>query len=278
MIRRIVSTAALLALTATMSFAAQNATFVLRSGERVSGELTYTGGNDFKLNGRSYQQSDIAMIAFVQGDPNAAELNQLSGRGGAELERNAIVLRDGSVIFGKLYNISADGSTVTVNTTSTDRRDFSANDIARIYMNGGATAREVYADVIRGGNAPAAVATTGVTPGAVVVNGNQPWTDTGITVKKGERISFQTNGQIEIAPGAASSPDGFGGDTAARGTYPVAAMPAGGLIARVGNGAAFPIGSNNQQITMPAAGRLYLGINDSNFGDNSGFYSVSVVR
>ena len=55
-------------------------------------------------------------------------------------------------------------------------------------------------------------------------------------------------------------------------------MPVGGLIARVDTGQAFPIGSNSQPITMPANGRLYLGINDDEFGDNSGAFTVVINR
>ena len=53
------------------------ATFVLRSGERVSGELSYKGGTSYTLNGKDYPSNDIALIEFVPGDPSAAELNQI---------------------------------------------------------------------------------------------------------------------------------------------------------------------------------------------------------
>ncbi len=55
-------------------------------------------------------------------------------------------------------------------------------------------------------------------------------------------------------------------------------MPAGGLIGKVGNSAPFPIGSNSQPITMPADGRLMLGVNDNEIGDNSGAFSVVVTK
>jgi hypothetical protein len=64
----------------------------------------------------------------------------------------------------------------------------------------------------------------------------------------------------------------------AGGKYAVSNAPAGALIARIGNGAAFLIGGNNQPITMPANGRLSLGVNDDHFADNSGTYSVSISR
>ena len=52
----------------------------------------------------------------------------------------------------------------------------------------------------------------------------------------------------------------------------------GGLIGRVGTGAPFAIGSGSTPITMPAAGRLYLGVNDTNTSDNAGAFSVTVIR
>ena len=55
-------------------------------------------------------------------------------------------------------------------------------------------------------------------------------------------------------------------------------MPVGGLIAKVGNTAPFPIGSNTQPIVMPADGRLMLGVNDNELGDNSGYFTVAVNK
>ncbi len=51
---------------------------------------------------------------------------------------------------------------------------------------------------------------------------------------------------------------------------------AGALIAKVGNSAPFPIGNNTEPVTMPAAGQLYLGINDDEVSDNRGEYIVSL--
>ena len=54
-------------------------------------------------------------------------------------------------------------------------------------------------------------------------------------------------------------------------------MGVGGLVARVGNSAPFPIGSNTNGITMPADGRLMLGVNDDIL-DNSGAFYVQINR
>jgi len=275
MIRRILLTAVLAVTAAGLVTAQRSATVVLSNGERVSGTFTYDGGSDFKVNGRSISQSDVAVVSFDGGDPQASELNQVS-TGDTELERNTIVLKDGSVVRGKLYHISPDK--VTVNTTSTDRRDIPADQVARIYMNGGA-ARRVYANVLgTPATQPAAVGTTGVGGGTISVPANQPWTDTGMTVKKGDRIAFHTNGTINVAQGVSSGPDGSPAVSGNRTRYAVPQMPAGGLIFRAGNSAPSPIGSNGQPIVMPADGRLFLGVNDDEFGDNTGAYTVTIIK
>jgi hypothetical protein len=66
--------------------------------------------------------------------------------------------------------------------------------------------------------------------------------------------------------------------------YPVPGNQAGTLIGRVGSGGLFgggrifAIGTMSQPITMQADGRLMLGINDDNFGDNSGAFSVTINK
>jgi hypothetical protein len=228
----------------------------------------------------------VAIIAFQNGDPSAAELNQLPSTDNPsdEHNRHMFVLRNGEVIHGKLYHISADGENISFDPlggNSVDaRRTISANDIARIYITPSG-ARSVYNNVV---NAPAtAVATSGIAAnGAIIVSANQPWTDTGITVKRGDRVTFNTSGQIRVtqgdSPEGLASADGSGAFSGSRARYPIPGMAVGGLIFKVGNGAASPIGANSQPITMPAAGRLYLGINDDEFGDNSGAFTVMIVR
>jgi hypothetical protein len=282
--RRLLLSALLVASAATVVFGAHQATFVLRNGDRVSGEMTYKGGADYTLNGKDYSAGDVAVIEFAPGEPSAAELQQLpqNDNNPNELERHAFVTRDGNVHLGKLYKFSPDGETVTYDKREGGRQDISANDVARIYINPG-SARSVFASILNAPGAPAAVATTGVAGGnGVAVQANQPWTDTGIDVKAGDQIAFVTSGQIKIAEGSGpevtAGADGSGSFNAPRNNYPVPMMAVGGLIGRVGTSKAFPIGSNNQRIRMPASGRLYLGVNDDGFGDNSGAFNVTIVR
>jgi hypothetical protein len=46
----------------------------------------------------------------------------------------------------------------------------------------------------------------------------------------------------------------------------------------VGNGTPFIIGSSTNPIVMPAAGELFLGVNDDHVADNSGSYTVTPTR
>jgi hypothetical protein len=135
-----------------------------------------------------------------------------------------------------------------------------------------------------GGGTGGAVPTTGqaqlepATGEGITVQANQQWTPTGVTVRQGERIRFQTSGQIQLSndaqdiAGAAGSMQQRKADRA-----PLPGNFAGALIGRVGNGQPFPIGDQTE-VTMPAGGQLFLGINDDELGDNRGEFRVKVQR
>lgn len=267
---------------ATITVAAQQPTFntnkqvtlVMKNGDRHSGTLVYHNDANFNLieNGqeKAYPVEQMAMVDFGSGDPTASELNQLStSRDPAELQRHMLVLSDGTTLKGKLYTIKENA--LTFDTENGQRRDFELSNIKRMYVSAPG-ARELWASKM---NEPTGVAATTGSAGSISVEGARGWTDTGITVRRGQRVSFNTTGQVAFRSGGdPTGPDGnFKEDRA--GT-PVPAAGVGALIGRVGNGAPFPIGANNQPIAMPAAGRLFLGINDANTGDNSGNYSVVI--
>jgi hypothetical protein len=94
-------------------------------------------------------------------------------------------------------------------------------------------------------------------------------------VKAGDQVTFHVIGQVSIAQGSpATGPEGRTGETSAK--YPIPSMQAGALIGRTGSAQPFPIGSQTAAITMPAAGTLYLGVNDDFFGDNTGAFIVTI--
>lgn len=281
MLRKAISTGVLVACAGWYALAAERATFVLTDGSRKSGQVVFHGdqrenlingylnlGNDTGGPEFTYPIDQVAVIDFVGGRPQAAELGALPESG------HFLMLRSGQSQPGTFVNIIG-GDTLLWRNASGQTQQYRVADVTRVYLNP-QVARTAFN--YRGGTAATAnaVGTSGVAPaGSVMVQANQQWNDAGITVKKGDRVSFTTSGQVSYGQGMTAGPDG---DPALRKPdYPVAAMPAGGLIGRVGNGAPFPIGSNAQPITMPNDGRLMLGVNDNELGDNAGAFTV-VVR
>jgi hypothetical protein len=112
--------------------------------------------------------------------------------------------------------------------------------------------------------------------GSLRVRASVPWTNARLMVRKGQLVSFETVGTVffSLDEGATAGPDGTASSRRNSRLFPVPGLGVCGLIFRVGNGPAFPIGSNSRPIVMPANGQLYLGINDSEFNDNSGFFRV----
>jgi hypothetical protein len=242
------------------------ATLVLKSGERVSGDLIdlNASGFEMRVNGqdRKYGQNDVAVVEFTGGDASVETLARL--RSGQPM----VTLRSGQTIEGRLEDVGGTNPLRLTIGTSSGSRDYTSNDVARIYLStppGQAAVGTAGADQA-----------SAIPEGAIRVDANVPWTDTGIIVQRGERISFNASGDIMVAPGASA---GVAGTPALSSTrYPVAGASAGALIGKIGNSAPFAIGSNTGPITMPAGGQLMIGINDDFFGDNTGSFAVRMTR
>ena len=102
------------------------------------------------------------------------------------------------------------------------------------------------------------------------------WTPTGMIVRRGETIRFQSSGTVSLSgnTGDTAQPGG-GGRKAVNAPLPNA--PAGALIGRIGSGQPFLIGAQTA-VEMPTSGILFLGINDDGFADNGGQFTVVVTR
>jgi hypothetical protein len=278
MFRRLMIATVLTASTAGLVSAQTPVTFLMRNGERISGNLTYKGGADYTLNGRDIPARDVAVIAFVPNDPTAAEVSRVPtvDNNPSELERHVFVTRDGSMVWGKLYKFSPDGNIITFDQREGGRPDVAASNMARIYINP-AAARAVYAPILAGqpGNDRNVVGTSG---GTITVPGNQQWTPTGIVVRRGDTLRINASGEIMWTPEAAdrATPAGAGSRRMS-GAPPVGNAPGGALVARVGNSEPFLIG-NRGTVRMPANGELFLGINDDVVTDNTGNFVVTISR
>jgi hypothetical protein len=247
-----------------VAYAQNSATLTLRSGEKVSGDLVDLGGVGFtvRVNGNERQipQNDVAVIDFTGGTMTDADWAKFTGT-------TQVVLKNGQTIDGQLYDIGgASPLRLTIKTGSGDR-ELSSNEVSRIVM-----ARPDNATTGTAGAAAPAPAAGGVT-----VQSTQPWTSTGITVRRGQTLTFQTTGEVQLSADAGDIATADGAKSARLATNPQMKQTlAGALIGRIGNGAPFAIGTQ-PTIVAPASGVLYLGVNDDTFGDNKGSFQV-VVR
>ena len=109
----------------------------------------------------------------------------------------------------------------------------------------------------------------------VIVSPTDAWNDTGIDVRNGQEIYFETSGQVTWSPNRRVGPDGT------RNSKPDTARPlpdrnSGALIGRIGERDVFFIGGDVGPYRIRGNGRLYLGVNDDVLTDNTGAYRVVV--
>ena len=118
------------------------------------------------------------------------------------------------------------------------------------------------------------------TPG-INMPSNQEWTDTGVSVRSGATIGISATGAAYLA--AAGSSQAPGGDPSCKpatsyaahnAQFPAPQLPCWSVIARIGNGQPFEVGSSI--LVTATTGRLYLGVNDDSFSGNTGIWTVKI--
>lgn len=248
------------------------ATVVMKSGERHQGQNPWTRVDKGEFSLRKSQNDELRVsaseVAYVDFGGSADAPISLSG------SQQAVVLRNGSVVKGQIVEMGhatpTDQSTeylVMFRDEQGQERRYPGNQVARVYFSGNNTAATT-------GTANQADGSAGVT-----VSSKQQWTPTGITVRRGERVTFNATGEIQLGldAGDAATAAGARSQRMAPGA-PLPRAAAGTLIGRIGeNGAPFAIGTT-RTIQMPAEGVLYLGINDDGLNDNSGEFRVEIQR
>lgn len=273
----LLSCAALLAAGVSSAEAQVTATAVLKSGQR------HTGSNlAYRVDGRQVivrtSQAEepripVDQVAYIDfgGTPDPPNLN-LSG------SQDAVVMRDGSVQKGQILELGhtnkADLSSpylVIFRTESGEERRLPSSQVARVYFAGGQPSTGSGSSGGTATTLPAPAPTQGYT-----VSSQQHWSPTGISLNRGEVFAVNASGEISIrgADGPKASPAGTGQTDPAN---PMPSVQTGALIGRIGTGQPFLIGTASN-IAAPAAGQLFLGINDSNVSDNQGSYQVDIQR
>jgi hypothetical protein len=101
------------------------------------------------------------------------------------------------------------------------------------------------------------------------------WTDSGLMVRRGQRLRVSATGRVSLGQGRFSTPTGLPRvmDTEKL----MRSEPTGGLIAVVGddNDEFIFIGAN-REFYAPRDGRLFLGVNEGNLSDNTGTFDALI--
>jgi hypothetical protein len=209
----------------------------------------------------------------------AAGLLSLAGVASAD----TLVMRDGRRVEGTLVGVR--GDTIEFERGGFGRRTerYDRSDVRRIELDDHSLSRDDdYGrnerndrhgrDDDRGGSYGRP---SGMRERTISVSASSGWTDTGIELRAGQRVYFQSAGRIrwgkdrrDDAGGEHNSPRNPG--------RPMPDRPGAALIGRVDSDDPFFIGNEDGPIRVRSTGRLKLGVNDDYLLDNSGDFRVTV--
>jgi hypothetical protein len=195
---------------------------------------------------------------------------------GITLNADTLILRDGRRVQGQLISVQN-------NTIEFLYQEFNSSRVVRVdrdQVSGIEFGRTDRIEPQYGRNSnqnqePAA-RPRGMREKQVMVVANVPWTDTGIDINGGQTIYFESIGEIRWGPNRRAGPSGEP-NSPNNPARPMPNRPGAALIGRVGSSTDyFYVGDDRGGIRMRGAGRLFLGINDDNLQDNTGYFRVIV--
>jgi hypothetical protein len=257
--------------TSTPALAADDVTVMLRSGEKVAGQLEDLAKGTIYVrvsrdNQRKLPVGDVALIDFVGGASGLPETELSKARGDDHL----LVLRNSNLVSGRLTDIEGgEGSdepnkprVFVFRTSGGEERRVAAGEVGRVYL----------------GRYPAEDGPSVPTDAkGVRVPASKDWVATGVYVIQGQPVTFEVQGEVQLSAAAGDRAKAAGAMSGRRAAgAPLPSILAGALIGKVGtNGQPFGIGDQGT-IPMPAGGELYLAVNDDARGDNQGEFAVQV--
>jgi hypothetical protein len=194
---------------------------------------------------------------------------------GAAAWADTLVLRDGRRVQGELVGVA--GRDIEFEERSGWNRRvirIPRRDIARVEFDDDQPGRDVRDDDRRSGDVFTGVP-RGMRERQVNVTAREQWTDTGIDVRPGQPIYFQSSGETRWGP---NRRDGAAGERNSpyNAGRPLPDRPAAALLGRIGDNDLFFIGDQPGPFRIRSGGRLYLGVNDDVLTDNTGALRVTV--
>lgn len=218
---------------------------------------------------------------------------------------DTIRLKNGSIIKGKITKFSGGKFTVEVGEGPRKREmTFAASEVESVVFESKPSAPQMSVPSRNSNTNPPAADSSNTPPTRVVLTGNKDrhsetsrasaaakpiewqvrvtadgtangWTNSGWVVKKGQRIRITGEGRVSLGRGNMTAAAGLPNLRDDQKLIPNA--PTGALIAVIGddNNDFIFIGSS-REFTATRDGALFLGINEGNLDDNSGFFNVKV--
>ena len=107
-------------------------------------------------------------------------------------------------------------------------------------------------------------------------NTTNGWTNSGLVVRRGQRLRISATGRVTLGPGrGASTPAGL--PTLTDRDKLMRNEPTGALIAVIGDdNDDFILIGRSREFTAQRDGVLFLGVNEGNLNDNTGTYEVTI--
>jgi hypothetical protein len=199
----------------------------------------------------------ILGVALAVLTPLTAIADVLVLRDGTRVQGDLISIRNGTVEFEERRGFGR-GRTIRVNRNEVVRIEFDEfqNDDRPNFGGGGRP--------------------SGLRERQVVVSADVPWNDTGIDVRAGQAIYFESTGTVRWGRDRRDGPAGEN-NSPANAARPMPNRPAAALIGRIGSSNDFFfIGADQGPVRARSGGRLFLGINDDFLPDNTGNFRVVV--
>ena len=106
-------------------------------------------------------------------------------------------------------------------------------------------------------------------------NTSNGWTNTGLVVRRGQRLRITASGRVNLGNNRVATPDGL--PTIPDRDKLMRNQPTGGLIAVIGDdNDDFIFVGRSRDFVVQRDGVLFLGVNEGNLSDNSGLFEIVI--
>jgi hypothetical protein len=210
---------------------------------------------------------------------------------------DTIRLKDGSVIHGQVVGFKDQQFTVLIGGGTKGRRSRTmiyVEDVESIEFDAITGDNVASVDTVPASQPPSTSTQPDVTPRTEVPatttsaptfftikvsvradNTNNGWTNSGLVVRKGQRLRISASGRVDLGKRRSSSPDGL--RTTPDSDKLMRNEPTGGLIAVIGDdNDDFIFVGNRRDFVAQRDGVLFLGVNEGDLADNTGTYDIVI--